>query len=113
MKEAEDLILLIEQYKKEIWDWKQKESQWIKDKNQLEGHKRIVEELSTKIVEIGKVNLILKTKINELEGTLGSAQGINDNHQRYNGKLQLRLTEVEEDNKRLSKQIQDLNNRKS
>ena len=113
MKEAEDLILLIEQYKKEIWEWKQKESQWIKDKNQLEGHKRIVEELSTKIVEIGKVNLILKTKINELEGTLGSAQGINDNHQRYNGKLQLRLTEVEEDNKRLSKQIQDLNNRKS
>jgi len=113
MKEAEDLILLIEQYKKEIWEWKQKESQWIKDRNQLEGHKRIVEELSTKIVEIGKVNLILKTKINELEGTLGSAQGVNDNHQKYNGKLQLRLTEVEEDNKRLSKQIQDLNNRKS
>ena len=108
MKEAEDLILLIEQYKKEIWEWKQKESQWIKDKNQLEGHKRIVEELSTKIVEIGKVNLILKTKINELEGTLGSAQGINDNHQRYNGKLQTRLTEVEEDNKKLSTQIQDL-----
>ena len=113
MKEAEDLILLIEQYKKEIWEWKQKESQWIKDRNQLEGHKRIVEELSTKIVEIGKVNLILKTKINELEGTLGSAQGMNDNHQKYNGKLQSRLTEVEEDNKRLSKQIQDLNNRKS
>ena len=113
MKEAEDLILLIEQYKKEIWEWKQKESQWIKDKNQLEGHKRIVEELSTKIVEVGKVNLILKTKINELEATLGSAQGINDNHQRYNGKLQTRLTEVEEDNKRLSKQIEDLNNQKS
>ena len=113
MKEAEDLILLIEQYKKEIWEWKQKESQWIKDKNQLEGHKRIVEELSTKIVEIGKVNLILKTKINELEGTLGSAQGVNDNHQKYNGKLQTRLIEVEEDNRRLSKQIQDLNNRKS
>ena len=113
MKEAEDLILLIEQYKKEIWEWKQKESQWIKDRNQLEGHKRIVEELSTKIVEIGKVNLILKTKINELEGTLGSAQDINKNHQKYNGKLQTRLTEVEEDNRRLSKQIQDLNNRKS
>ena len=107
-KGGSNLILLIEQYKKEIWDWKQKESQWIMDKNQLEGHKRIVEELSTKIVEVGKVNLILKTKINELEGTLGSAQGINDNHQRYNGKLQTRLTEVEEDNKRLSEQIQDL-----
>ena len=134
-REESNLILLIEQYKKEIWEWKQKESQWIKDKNQLEGHKRIVEELSTKMVDMGKANLVLKkraqeaegelsiikgigmtspemkalqAKVNELEGTLGSAQGINDNHQRYNGKLQTRLTEVEEDNKKLSKQIQDL-----
>ena len=51
----------------------------------------------------------LQAKVNELEGTLGSAQDINDNHQRYNGKLQTRLTEVEEDNKKLAKQIQDLN----
>ena len=139
-RKESNLILLIEQYKKEIWEWKQKESQWIRDKNQLEGHKRIVEELSTKIVEIGKVNLALKkraqeaegettivkgigmnspemkalqAKVNELEGRLGSAQDINDDHQRYNGKLQTRLTEVEEDNKKLAKQIQDLNNRKS
>ena len=34
--------------------WKQKESQWIKDQNQLEGSKRIIEELSTKIIELGK-----------------------------------------------------------
>ena len=127
--------LLIEKYQKEIWEWKQKESQWIRDKNQLVGHKRIVEELSTKIVELSKANLTLKKraqeaegentiikgignsspemkelqgKINELEGTLGSAQDINTNHQKYNGELQTRLTEVEEDNKRLSKQIQDL-----
>ena len=44
----------------------------------------------------------------ELQARLSSAQDINDDHQRYNGKLQLRLTEVEEDNKRLSTQIQDL-----
>jgi chromosome segregation ATPase len=119
-RDDSDLISLIESYKKEIWEWKQKEAQWIRDKNQLDGNKQIIGELSTKMVElstrmveVGKVNLILKTKINELEGTLGSAQGINDNHQRYNGKLQTRLTEVEEDNKKLSKQIQDLNNRKS
>jgi len=55
----------------------------------------------------------LQTKVSELEGTLGSAQDINDNHQRYNGKLQTRLTEVEEDNKKLAKQIQHLNNRLS
>jgi len=97
----EDLIKLIEQHKKEIWEWKQKESQWLSDKNLLAGNKRIIEELSSKMVEMGN-------KIKELEGTLGSAQDINDNHQRYNGKLQTRLTEVEEDNKKLSKQIQDL-----
>ena len=33
------LTLLIENYKKEIWEWKQKESQWIRDKNLLEGNK--------------------------------------------------------------------------
>ena len=63
----EDLILLIEQYKKEIWEWKQKESQWVMDKNQLEGHKRIVEDLTTKIVELGKSNLSLKKRAHEAE----------------------------------------------
>jgi len=137
---TEDLTSLIEQHQKDIWEWKQKESQWIRDKNLLDGNKRIIEELSTRLVEMGKDNLALKkraqeaegettivkgigmnspemkalqAKVNELEGTLGSAQDINDNHQRYNGKLQTRLTEVEEDNKKLAKQIQDLNNRLS
>ena len=136
---TEDLLLLIEQHKKDIWEWKQKESQWLRDKNQLDGNKQIIEELSTRLIEMGKATLALKkraqeaegensiikgignnspemkalkAKVNELQGTLGSAQDINDNHQRYNGKLQTRLTEVEDDNKKLAKQIQDLNNRK-
>ena len=131
----EDLILLIKQYKKEIWEWKEKESQWIMDKNQLEGHKRIVEELSTKIVEVGKVNLALKKRAQEAEGETTIVKGIgmnspemkalqarvkqlddslamnleiNESHQRYNGKLQLRLTEVEEDNKKLAHQVENL-----
>jgi len=53
-KETTELPLLIEGYKKEIWEWKQKESQWIKDQNQLEGSKRIIEELSTKIIKLEK-----------------------------------------------------------
>ena len=128
VKETDDMILLIEQHQKEIWEWKQKEHQWIRDKNQLDGNKRIIEELSTKLIEMkkraqeaeGETTIVkgigmnspemkaLQAKVNELEGTLGSAQDINDNHQRYNGKLQTRLTEVEEDNKKLAKQIQDL-----
>ena len=135
VKETDDMVLLIEQHKRDIWEWKQKESQWIRDKNQLDGNKRIIEELSTRLVEMGTTiidlkkraqeaegeNTIIKgignnspemkelqAKVNELEGTLGSAQDINTNHQKYNGKLQTRLTEVEEDNKNLAKQIQDL-----
>jgi uncharacterized protein involved in exopolysaccharide biosynthesis len=73
-------------------EYKQKESQWIRDKNQLDGNKQIIEELSTKLIEMGKINLT---------------------HQKLNGKLQSRLTEVEDDNKKLAKQIQDLNNQKS
>ena len=129
-----DLTLLLEQHKKDIWEWKQKESQWVRDKNQLEGNKRIIEELSTKIVEMAKANMDLKKRAQEAEGettivkgigmnspemrelqarvkqldsSLANSLEINENHQRYNGKLQLRLTEVEEDNKRLSKQISD------
>ena len=131
---TEDLTLLIEQHQKEIWEWKQKESQWIRDKNQLDGNKQIIEELSTKLIEMAKVNLAFKKRAQEAEGettivkgigmnspemkelqarvkqldkSLANALEINENHQRYNGKLQIRLTEVEQDNKRLSKQISD------
>ena len=123
-----DLASLIEQHRKEIWEWKQKESQWIRDKNQLDGNKQIIEELSTKLVGLakkvreaeGETSIVkgiginspemraAQTKIKELESTLASAQDINDAHQRYNGKLQKELTEVQEDNKKLAQQIQDL-----
>jgi len=131
---TEDLTLLIENYKKEIWEWKQKESQWIRDRNLLDGNKKIIEEMSTKMVEIGKVNLDLKKKAQQAEGetsivkaigsnspemkalkarvsrlddSLANALEINESHQRYNGKLQRRVTELEEDNKKISHQIED------
>ena len=50
-------------------------------------------------------------KIKELEGTLKSAQDINDSYQRDISKLQTSLTEVEEDNKKLSIQIEDYLNK--
>jgi len=55
-KETEELPFLIQRYQKEIWEWKQKESQWIKDQNLLEGSKRIIDELSDKIIELTKDN---------------------------------------------------------
>ena len=49
-----DLSLIIEEHQKEIWGWKQKEMEWIKTQNQFEGTKRIVEELSIKIISLKK-----------------------------------------------------------
>ena len=135
---TEDLTSLIEQHQKDIWEWKQRESQWIRDKNQLDGNKRIIEELSTRLVEMGKTIIDLKKRAQEAEGentiikgignnspemkelqarvkqldeSLANTLEINENHQRYNGKLQTRLTEVEEDNKKLAKQIEHMNKR--
>ena len=49
----------------------------------------------------------LQARVKQLDESLANALEINENHQRYNGKLQIRLTEVEQDNTRLSKQISD------
>jgi len=46
-----DLTYLIEIHQKEIWDWKQKEANWIKTQNLLDGSKRIIEELSGKLIQ--------------------------------------------------------------
>ena len=43
---TEDLSLLIEQHKKEIWEWKQKESKWLEDRVLLDGNKKLVNKLS-------------------------------------------------------------------
>ena len=51
-----------------------------------------------------------KARVKQLEDSQSMALEINEKHQRYNGKLQLRLTEVEEDNKKLSKQVEDKEN---
>ena len=42
-----------------------------------------------------------KSKIEELEEALANALAVNESHQKLNGKLQERLTEVEEENKKL------------
>ena len=82
----------------------QRENEKFKKRAQeAEGETSIVKAVGSNSPEMKA----LQAKVNELEGTLGAAQDINDNHQRYNGKLQVRLTEVEEDNKKLSHQIED------
>jgi len=47
-------------------------------------------------------------RVKELDNSLAIALEINEKHQRYNGKLQTRVTELEEDNKKLAHQVEDL-----
>ena len=68
-----DLTFLIEQHKKEIWEWKQKESEYIKTQNILDGSKKIIEELSGKLIDQVRViseltydNNTLKKEIEKL-----------------------------------------------
>ena len=110
-KETDDFVLLIEQHKKDIWEWKQKESQWIRDKNQLVGQKRIVEELSDRVVELTK-------KVRAAEGETAIIKGIGINSPEMRAaqdnikELKKNLTEVKHDNKKLSEQIEHLNKRR-
>jgi hypothetical protein len=55
-KGQNDLEFIIEQHKRDIWAYKMKESEWIRTENQLQGTKKIVEELSTKVVSLKKLN---------------------------------------------------------
>jgi len=58
-----DLTLLIELHQKEIWEWKQKESEWIKTENQLSGSKKIIQELSAKIIDQVRIIAELEKKL--------------------------------------------------
>ena len=58
-----DLSLLVELHKKEIWEWKQKESEWVKTENQLSGTKKIINELSAKIIDQVRIIAELEKKL--------------------------------------------------
>ena len=83
-----DLSLIIDQHKRDMWKWKMKEAEWIKTSNQLEGTKRIVEELATK-------NVDLKKEIDRLSEENNNLRTIDSSHQKLNGELQSKITEVE------------------
>ena len=60
----------------------------------------------------------MNPKIKELEDALANALAVNESHQKFNGKLQERVTELEQDNlelhadnKKISQQIEDKINR--
>jgi|TARA_R110000751_G_scaffold47968_1_gene107204 hypothetical protein len=64
--EAGSIPTLIEMHKKEIWEWKQKESEWIKTENLLQGTKKIIDELSAKMIDQTRIILQLEKEIERL-----------------------------------------------
>jgi hypothetical protein len=61
-----DLTFLVEQHKKEIWEYKQKESEWIKTQNLADGYKKVIEELSAKLIDQVRVIAELEKEIERL-----------------------------------------------
>ena len=75
---------------------------------------RQVDERDKRIKELEKENKDLRIsignrigRVEELNTSLAEALAIDEAHQKQMGKLQARLTEVEEDNKKLAKQIEN------
>jgi len=67
---ALDLTFLLEQHKKEIWDWKQKESEWVKTDNMLKGSKKIIDELSSKLIQQVRIISDLNNQVTKLKKEL-------------------------------------------
>ena len=61
-----DLTLMVELHQKEIWEWKQKESEYIQTKNLLDGSKRIIAEMSHQAVEHIRIIAELEKEIERL-----------------------------------------------
>ena len=67
---GETLPYMIEKHKKEIWDWKQKESEWIRTDNLFKGAQKIIEELSAKLVQQVRIISDLNYQITKLKKEL-------------------------------------------
>ena len=97
--------VLIDTYEKEIWKLKELLSRALQDTNTLEGTKRIVIDLSKDKIELRKELDRGKKENNDLYNRIADALEVNESHQKLNGKLQERLTELEEENKKMHDHI--------
>ena len=108
---APETSVLIDTYEKDIWKLKQLLSKALQDTNTLEGTKRIVIDLSKEKIELRKELDRVKKENNDLYNRVADALEVDESHQKLNGKLQERLTELEEENKKmhehLNKQIEN------
>ena len=85
-------------------EWKEKYEKEHKLRQEAEGELSIIK--ATTVLNSPEMREALRT-IKNLENRLAEVLSLEESHQRLNGKLQERLTEVEEDNKRLANQVED------
>ena len=83
--------------------WKDMYEKEHKLRQEAQGETTIVKGIGMNSPEMKEA----EERIKELENSLSIALEINESHQRYNGKLQTRVTDLEEDNRKLTKQIND------
>jgi predicted nucleic acid-binding Zn-ribbon protein len=83
--------------------WKNMYEEEKKKRQEAQGETTIVKGIGMNSPEMKEA----KHRVKELENSLSIALEINESHQRYNGKLQTRVTDLEEDNKKLAAQIED------
>ena len=82
----------------------QRENEELKKRAQeAEGETSVIKAVGTNSPEMKA----LKERVKELDNSLAIALEVNESHQRYNGKLQTRVTELEDDNKKLAHQVED------
>ena len=113
-----DVDGLIEHYRHEVRKGQEAYDQLLKELNMLRGTKQIVERLSGENQKMKKRAQEVQDELdrvkkdnNDLFNRVADALAINEDHQKLNGKLQERLTELEEENKKrhehLNKQVEN------
>ena len=85
-------------------EWNEKYVKEHKLRQETEGELSIIK--ATTVLNSPEMREAIRT-IKNLETRLAEVLSLEDSHQKLNGKLQERLTEVEEDNKKLANQIDD------
>ena len=127
-----DIIKILQ---REIHDWKVKWGELKEQNVALQGFKKMVmekpvdyvdwkkkcQELENEMILIKGITVLnspelrsSQKKVKELEDRLAEVLSLDDDHQKLNGKLQMKLTEVEQenielhaDNKKLATQVDD------
>ena len=127
-----DIIKILQ---REIHDWKVKWGELKEQNVSLQGFKKMVmekpadyvdwkqkcQELENEMILIKGITVLnspelrsSQKKVKELEDRLAEVLSLDDDHQKLNGKLQMKLTEIEQenielhaDNKKLARQVDD------